>query len=119
MNFFKRLTFFFSGFIIGCFIVSYHNTISNRLPHNIKMKKLISEIKYSKKNYIFFDPILIKSKILTGKIFFKKNLSKTKQYPILYFIEVKEKDKKIIFIVEERIDVFSVKNFFFMKTKRK
>lgn len=129
MNFFRRFICFLTGFIIGFMILlyctpptsySYHQRI---LDHNIKRKKIIFEInedtiRNCKTKYM--DPDFIKSELLKkGKIISKKRLLKTKLYPMIYHIEIKDKNRKIIFVIEEKLNVIYIKkiNFFYKNIK--
>ncbi|AEU09105.1 hypothetical protein BLBCPU_036 [Blattabacterium sp. (Cryptocercus punctulatus) str. Cpu] len=120
MNFMRRFYFFLTGFIIGIIILyysynystSYHQKILN---NNIKNKKIIIEVNKNniqkcKKNSILCNPFFIKSKILKkGKIFFQKKIFKKKPFPLIYHIEIIEKNKKKIFIIEEKLETIIIK----------
>ncbi len=123
MNFFRRFICFLTGFIIGFMILlycsppisySYHQKI---LDNNIKRKKIIFEIdedtiRNCKKKYM--NPVFIKSELLKkGKIILKKRLLKTKLYPLIFHIEIKDKNRKIIFVIEENLDVIYIKKIIF------
>ncbi|WP_235609629.1 hypothetical protein [Blattabacterium punctulatus] len=116
----RRFYFFLIGFVIGIIILyysynystSYHQKILN---NNIKNKKIIIEINKNniqkcKKNSILCNPFFIKSKILKkGKIFFQKRIFKEKPFPLIYHIEIIEKNKKKIFIIEEKLETIIIK----------
>ncbi|WP_041178289.1 hypothetical protein [Blattabacterium sp. (Periplaneta americana)] len=123
MNFFRRFICFLTGFIIGFMILlycsppisySYHQKI---LDNNIKRKKIIFEIdedtiRNCKKKYM--NPVFIKSELLKkGKIILKKRLLKTKLYPLISHIEIKDKNRKIIFVIEENLDVIYINKIIF------
>ncbi len=123
MNFFRRFICLLTGFIIGFLILlyctpttsySYHQRI---LDNNIKRKKIIFDeniIRNCKKKYMFCNPIFIKSELLKkGKIISIKRLLKTKLYPMIYHIEIKDKNRKRIFVIEEYIDVIYIKKIIF------
>ncbi|WP_185849781.1 hypothetical protein [Blattabacterium cuenoti] len=125
MNFFRRFICLLTGFIIGFLILlyctpttsySYHQRI---LDNNIKRKKIIFDentIRNCKKKYMFCNPIFIKSELLKkGKIISIKRLLKTKLYPMIYHIEIKDKNRKRIFVIEEYIDVIYIKKIIFFR----
>ncbi|WP_235610010.1 hypothetical protein [Blattabacterium sp. (Cryptocercus kyebangensis)] len=117
----RRFSFFLTGFIIGILILyySYRNTSTSYhqkiLNNNIKNKKIIIEINKNniqkcKKNTIFCNPIFIKSNIFKkGNIFFQKKLFKEKPFPMIYYIEIIEKNNKKIFIIEEQLETIIIK----------
>ncbi|WP_238523400.1 hypothetical protein [Blattabacterium sp. (Mastotermes darwiniensis)] len=84
--------------------------------NNIKKKKIIfnkENIQKCKKKSIFRNPIFIKSKLLKeGKIILIKKILKDKPFPIIYHIEIREKNKKKIFIIEEKLKIILIKKFY-------
>ncbi|WP_185881889.1 hypothetical protein [Blattabacterium cuenoti] len=118
MNFFRRFICLLTGFIIGFLILLYctpttYYSYHQRILDNIKRKKIIFDenaIRNCQKKYMFCNPIFIKSELLKkGKIISIKRLLKTKLYPMIYHIEIKDKNRKRIFVIEEYIDVIYIK----------
>ncbi|AER40850.1 MAG: hypothetical protein LBQ72_00535 [Flavobacteriales bacterium] len=117
MSLWKRFTFFLTGFIIGLMILYYSSIFSHeKILNNIKKKKIIfnkENIQKCKKKSIFRNPIFIKSKLLKeGKIILIKKILKDKPFPIIYHIEIREKNKKKIFIIEEKLKIILIKKFY-------
>ncbi|WP_185859878.1 hypothetical protein [Blattabacterium cuenoti] len=124
MNFFRRFICLLTGFIIGFLILLYctpttYYSYHQRILDNIKRKKIIFDentIRNCKKKYMFCNPIFIKSELLKkGKIILRKRLLKTKRYPMIYHIEIKDKNRKRIFVIEEHIDVIYIKKIIFLE----
>ena len=114
MNFYKRLLFFSSGFVIGLLILSFFlagkRTSFSYLPNdrvikNINTKKIIAYNKTIEK-----ESILIKRILFDGKVDFSKSKTKLDSCKS-YHIENKIADKSYMVLVNNCENYISIENF--------
>ena len=113
MNFYKRLMFFSSGFILGLILLSFFltgkKTSCSYFPNDRVIKNINSK-KISYSNGVEKDSVLIKSVLINGRVDFSKSKTKLDSCKT-YYIENKIEEKIYMALVNNCENYISVENF--------
>ncbi len=112
MNFFKRLMFFSSGFILGLILLSFFltgkRTSCSYFPNDRVIKNINSK-RIFYKNTIEKDSILIKRILFNGTVDFSKSKTKLDSCNS-YHIENKIDEKEYMIVLNNCEDYISIEN---------
>jgi len=113
MNFYKRLMFFSSGFILGLILLSFFltgkRTSCSYFPNDRVIKNINSKSIYYIKE-VEKDSVLIKRVLINGKVDFSKSKTKLDSCKA-YYIENKIEEKKYMVLINNCDNFISVENF--------